>query len=149
MTENHMMRGTWILKEHYEDGFHPEDRYLEYRNGTFYMNGSHFGKPTYQDDKLIIPKRTTFGWQDRTLTFDGDTMTMEYIARQPKVIPSSSDQEASQDTPAYSGPYGPGSTYAMMQQIVQTSMEDKRVVETYIRISMEIDLTEEQRGVLY
>lgn len=45
-TENHMMQGTWILQEDYEDGFHPKDRYLEYRNGTYYMSSSRFGKPT-------------------------------------------------------------------------------------------------------
>ena len=39
--------------------------------------------------------------------------------------------------------------YALIQQIVQDAKTDRRVVETYIRISNEIDLTEEQRDELY
>lgn len=148
-TENHMMQGTWILQEDYEDGFHPKDRYLEYRNGTYYMSGSRLGKPTRRDGKLIISHNTPMGQRERTLSFEGDTMTMTYIAHQPNVILSNAEKEAMQNNPAYGGPYGAGSNYALIQQIVQDTKTDKRVVETYIRISNEIDLTEEQRDELY
>ena len=76
-------------------------------------------------------------------------MTMTYIAHQPNVILSNTEKEAMQNNPAYGGPYRVGSNYALIQQIVQDTKTNKRVVETYIRISKEIDLTEEQRDELY
>lgn len=72
-------------------------------------------------------------------------MTMTYIARQPNVILSNAEKEALQN----GGPYGVVSNDALIQQIVQDTKTDRRVVETYIRISNEIDLTEEQRDELY
>lgn len=146
LSDNTMMKGTWILQEDYEDGFHPEDRYLEYKGGTYYMNGSRFGKPTRQDGKLIISKHTPSGQRDRTLSFDGNTMTMEYMSTKTPVILSGSSGD---DNPAYGGPYGPGSSHALVQQALQGNLVDSRIVETYVRISMECDLTEEQRDELY
>lgn len=149
LSDNTMMKGTWILQEDYEDGFHPEDRYLEYKDGTYYMSGSRFGKPTRRDGKLIISHNTPMGQRERTLSFEGDTMTMTYVAHQPSVILSNAEKEAMQNNPAYGGPYGVGSNYALIQQIVQDTKTNGRVVETYIRISMECDMTEEQRDELY
>ena len=146
LSDNSMMKGTWILQEDYEDGFHPEDRYLEYKNDEYYMNGDRFGKPTRQDGKLIIPKRNAMGWKDRTLAFHGEIMTMEYMSTKTPVILSSSSGD---DNPAYGGPYSPGSTYTPVQQALKGNLVDSRIVETYVRISMEIDLTEEQRDALY
>lgn len=146
LADNSMMKGTWILQEDYEDGFHPEDRYLEYKDGTYYMNGSRFGKPTRQDGKLIIPIRSAMGWKDRTVAFHGETMTMEYMGTKTPVILSGTDKD---DNPAYGGPYGPGSGYALAQQALQGNLVNSRIVETYVRISMECDLTEDERNELY
>jgi len=145
LTENRIMQGTWILLEDYEDGFHPEDTYLEYKKEQFYRNGKRYGRPKRQDDQLVLPIRTAMRTQNRILTFQGDTMIMEYRVQKTYTIPS----EKMEATSPYSGLYGPGSTYALVNEIIQDSATNATVKETYIRISPKYDLSPEERDSLY
>ncbi len=134
-------QGTWIAYDDHADGFHPEDRWLELREGEFYLNGSHYGKLTRKDGKDIIPVHAPAGQYNRYLSVNGDVLTIEYQPPRTGLVNSS----------AYTSPYAftdPAST-AAIQSILSQMQEDRRVVDMYVRISEESNLTKEQRSQLY
>lgn len=142
LSENLIMQGTWVLKEDYEDGFQSDDNYLEFKGRECYRSGKRFGRVTQQDDKLIIPFTTAFGRRNRTLSFHGDTLTVEYTGSTvPVTLPVNGNEIGS--------PYGSGSGNDILNQIIHANRVDTTIVDTYVRISTECDLTEEQRDALY
>ena len=142
LSENRIMQGTWVLKEHYEDGFHSDDTYLEFKGSECYRSGERYGSLTHRDGKLIIPFTTAFGRRERTLSFQGDILTIEYKGSTvPVTLPVGGNNIGS--------PYGPGSGNDILNQIINANRVDAKIVDTYVRISPQCDLTEEQRDELY
>lgn len=134
-------QGTWIAYDDHADGFHPEDRWLELREGEFYLNGSHYGSLARDDGKDIIPVHAPAGKYNRYLSVSGDVLTIEYELPRTGLVNSS----------AYTSPQGfidPASP-AAIQSILSQTQEERRIVEMYVRISEESNLTGEQRSQLY
>lgn len=128
-------RGTWVAYDDYRDGFHPEDVYLELREGTFYRNDNHWGELERAEGRDVIPVRAPAGFYYRYLTAHGDELTIEYR------LPST----------AYTNPATAATfNYATdIAKLVQEQEEKRNVVEMYVRISEECRLTDEQRDALY
>ena len=77
-------------------------------------------------------------------TVNGDTLTMEYE------LPKGSYLVGTGSTYAgFTGSIDPTSTAFVQSVVAQQQAEDRYVVETYVRISNECNLTEAQRDALY
>lgn len=125
------LQGTWIPADQYEDGYHTEDDRLEFRDDYFYLNGSKYGMLVMKDGEYYIPVHAPLGQFNRYVSVKGDTLTIRYTP------PKS----------AYSYT-GDSFNVATVAQIVSSSKPEE-VVDTYIRISDQCDLTPEQLDALY
>ncbi len=119
-------RGTWVLVEDHADGFHKSDQYLEIKSAEVWRSGKRIGSMRYSSDKpyLTAPNRN-YSWY---LSVDGETLTVEYT------IPASTAVYMSFPGQLYTPP---------------SPMPDHHQVDTYVRISTEYDLTQEERDELY
>ncbi|MBE5800893.1 MAG: hypothetical protein E7319_01225 [Clostridiales bacterium] len=140
-------KGTWIAYNDHADGFHPEDVYLEFKDGVFYKNGSEYGRLQTKGGRSMIPVHAPAGKYNRFLSIDGDVLTIEYELPPTAVVYTSSQSTGNDGS--VTSPYNGGSMYAAFAQSLQAQQADRRVTDTYVRISTDYDLTEEQRDALY
>lgn len=141
ITEPLTMQGTWVLQEDLADGFHPEDTCMEYKDGTLYCNGSYYGTPVKQDGRLIIRDTAPAGREAHTLSFHGNTMKLTYRAT-PAYSPNTNSTGSSTGAEAYG-------FRSISELNNRSAMSGQMIEETYIRISMECGLSEEERSSLY
>lgn len=128
-------RGTWIAYDDFADGFHPEDDYLELRDGDFYLNDNHYGKLERENGRDVIPVRAPAGFYYRYLSVRGDELTVEYQLPQTSYLNSSVSVSFS--------------STADIAKLVKDQEAERHIVEMYVRISEDCRLTEAQRDELY
>lgn len=120
------LAGTWVAQADYTDGFHRDDVYLEFRNGAFYRSGSLYGRLQNQDGEQVMLVHSALGQYSCQLHPEGDRLEIEYTP--PRVAT------------VYTG----SSFYAGA-----TGLTGERVVDVYIRISKDSNLTAQEREQLY
>ncbi len=140
------MAGTWVAAEDHADGFHPGDYVMEFKDGAFYHNGDLIGMPQQKSGRNVITIHAPAGQYDKTVTVEGDVLTIEYDLPRSAYVST-----GSQYAGAYSGFIDPSST-AWVAGIVarqNADSESRHRVETYVRVSRETGLTDEQLAELY
>lgn len=125
------LQGTWIPAEEYKDGYHAKDDRLEFRDDSFYLNGSKYGYLVMKDGKNYIPVYAPLGEFHKEVSVQGDTLTIRYTP--PKAAHTYT---------------GDSLNVATIVQSISLSQPEE-VVETYIRISDQCGLTPQQLDALY
>lgn len=133
------LAGTWIAYDEHADGFQPEDAVLEFKDGVFYRNGKNAGMPKTENGRLLIHVNAPAGQYDKFLSVNDEILTIEYE-------PPRSAYAYSADAITGTGFMDWSAVYAVQQS---TAVQEQRVVETYVRISRETGLTDEQLAELY
>jgi len=141
--------GTWIMEEDYGDGYHSEDRFIELRyeknrRGNeelhLYIDGSRKGEIIRKEGRLAVETTERFYSMNikRDVTFwiteKKGVLTLEY-----------KEYSLVESTNTISSVIG--GQFDVTYSIPEITETD--VTETYIRISKETGLTEEQRAELY
>lgn len=134
------LAGTWIAFDEHADGFQPEDAVLEFRDGVFYRNGKNAGMPKTENGRLLIHVQAPAGKYDKFLSVNDEILTIEYE-------PPRSAFSYSNDAITGVASMDWAAIYAVQQSA--SDNEDRRVVETYVLISRETGLTDEQLDELY
>lgn len=138
------LAGTWVPFDEHADGFQPQDAVLEFKDGVFYRNGKNAGIPVTKSGKTVIRVQTPAGQYDKLLSVNDDILTIEYTL--PKII---GGYTGSQSSPSDWNGNLSYATAVAVQQGQSSAENDRHVVEMYVRISNQCDLTEEQRAALY
>lgn len=125
------LQGTWIPADEYQDGYQAEDDRLEFRDNYFYLNGSKYGQLVMKEGKTYIPVYAPLGEFHKDVSVKGDTLTIRYTP--PKA--------------AYSYTGDSLNVVTIVQSVSLSQPEE--MVETYIHISDQCDLTPEQLDTLY
>lgn len=125
------LQGTWIPADEYADGYHAEDDRLEFRDDHFYLNGSKYGYLVMKDGKNYIPVYAPLGEFRKEVSVKDDTLTIRYTP--PKAAHTYTGDSLNVST--------------LVQSVTLSQPEE--VVETYIRVSDQCDLTPAQLSELY
>jgi len=133
--------GTWVLAEDYYDGFDRGDCLVEIRIGSehnknvvsLYRNGNYLGDISNKDGQLSaennLPHAASQNHNDPIIiSIDNGMLTLEY-----NVYPS----------------YNTDGTPYFTSAAASYAADSTTVTETYIRISADCNLTEDQRAELY
>lgn len=139
LAARHPYQGTWIAYDDHADGYQPEDRWLELREGEFYLNDNHYGTLKREQGRDIIPVHAPAGKYNRYLSVNGDVLTIEYELPRTGLVNSS----------AYTSNFTDPASPAVIQSILSRMQEERHIVDIYVRISEESNLTGEQRSQLY
>lgn len=79
------MQGTYVLLQDHQDGFHPEDNYLEIDGTACYWNGIHQGQLKRENEDWYFPFLPLFQPTYQQAQWEGEQLTLTHRIPDPPV----------------------------------------------------------------
>ena len=141
--------GTWVLAEDYADGFDSDDVYIEFRAGNkYFRGGSYMGKLEPVSGEIELDKYTPMqmGSDSISADFKDDKLVLERRSTYKPMIANDYSTYYPVITSSDAGGFVlPGNLF----DPTQFMQGQETVTETFVHISKQCELTEEQRAELY